>query len=157
MDNARIAGLSRAATRTEILRAREAAALTARVGTNETDIATNVTDIATLDGRVDDLEGVAWTAVSFQNSWVNGSSQPAQYRKIGDVVHLRGHIGGGTLSTTAFTLPVGYRPPNNLYFTILGTGAAAGYFALLSTAGAFNVYGPSNANMHFNAINFSVT
>jgi hypothetical protein len=48
----------------------------------------------------------------FTNSWNNygGSFRGAQYRKVGDVVQLRGLIKSGTLGAAAFTLPVGYRP-----------------------------------------------
>lgn len=55
----------------------------------------------------------AWTPVTFQNSWVNngGVDQVCQYRKIGDIVYLRGSMGSGALSSIAFTLPTGFRPP----------------------------------------------
>jgi len=50
------------------------------------------------------------TISSFSNSWVAGSVTPA-YRKVGNRVQLRGRITNGTgTSTTAFTLPAGYRP-----------------------------------------------
>ena len=50
-----------------------------------------------------------WTAItSFSNSYSGGNS-PA-YRKINDVVYLRGRVSGGTAGATAFTLPEGYRP-----------------------------------------------
>lgn len=52
---------------------------------------------------------------TFQNGWTNYSStfEQAGYRMAaGSMVHLRGLIKSGTLSTTlpAFTLPAGYRP-----------------------------------------------
>ena len=56
----------------------------------------------------------AWITPTLLNSWATlGGGQPAQYRKIGDIVYLRGLIGGGTVgpTTPAFMLPVGYRPP----------------------------------------------
>ena len=49
------------------------------------------------------------TISSFSNSWGAGSIAPA-YRKVGNLVTLRGRITGGTASATAFTLPSGYRP-----------------------------------------------
>ena len=61
---------------------------------------------------------VPWIAVSFENSWANagGSDQVCQYRKIGDIVHLRGVMRRNpvTFGQTAFTLPVGYRPPSGI-------------------------------------------
>jgi hypothetical protein len=65
---------------------------------------------ATADGLA-----TAWTDVTFQNSWANkgGTEQTCQYRKIGDIVYLRGVMGrtAVTYDQSAFTLPVGYRPP----------------------------------------------
>ena len=65
---------------------------------------------ATMDG----LAG-AWTAVTFQNGWANkgGNEQPCQYRKIGDIVYLRGMMTRNPVpfATAAFNLPVGFRPP----------------------------------------------
>jgi hypothetical protein len=63
----------------------------------------------------------SWTPVTaFLNGWSNygGVYQVAQYRKVGDVVHLRGLIknapGVASPGTPAFVLPTGYRPPANL-------------------------------------------
>ena len=62
------------------------------------------------------FQATAWISVSggvgFQNSWVNfgAAEQTAQYRKIGDLVYLRGTVKSGTTGVI-FTLPVGYRPP----------------------------------------------
>lgn len=62
----------------------------------------------------------AWTAVTFQNSWVNFNVayQPVQYRKVGDEVQLRGFMSTGTMSAVAFTLPAGFRP---LFINLMGT------------------------------------
>ena len=58
------------------------------------------------------LTPTAWTNVTFQNSWANmGGYQAVQYRKVGDMVQMRGMMGSGTMGQTAFTLPVGFRPP----------------------------------------------
>jgi hypothetical protein len=66
---------------------------------------------ATMDGLA-----TPWTGVTFQNGWVNfgGAYQTAQYRKVGDVVQVRGVIKSGTVGSIAFTLPVGFRPPAKL-------------------------------------------
>ena len=54
----------------------------------------------------------AWTNLTLQNGWVNvGGAQPlAMYRKVADMVYLRGRIASGTLNTAMFTMPVGFRP-----------------------------------------------
>ena len=64
----------------------------------------------------------AWANVTFENSWADyhtGTYGFCQYRKVGDMVQVRGLINGGVTNTTAFTLPVGFRPP----FTTYGWGA----------------------------------
>jgi hypothetical protein len=65
---------------------------------------------ATMDGLA-----TPWTAVTFQNGWANKGSpeQPCQYRKIGDIVYLRGMMTRNPVpfATAAFNLPVGFRPP----------------------------------------------
>lgn len=57
-----------------------------------------------------------WTALTLLNGWTNsaGPDQPAQYRRIGDMVQTRGHCQAGTLGVAMFQLPVGFRPPANL-------------------------------------------
>ena len=54
-----------------------------------------------------------WTAATYQNSWVSYGSPFSAARYIKDdlgVVHLDGLVKNGTIGTTIFTLPVGYRP-----------------------------------------------
>lgn len=66
-------------------------------------------------------------APTLLNSWVNsgGSSQTAGYWKdpFGDV-HLQGLIKDGTVGTSAFTLPLGYRPTKNETFAVIANGSA---------------------------------
>lgn len=69
-----------------------------------------------------------WSTPTLLNSWVNagGVYQVAQYRKIGDVVQLRGSVKNGTVGTAMFNLPTGFRPPAQLVFATLdGLNAAA--------------------------------
>ena len=57
----------------------------------------------------------AWIAPTLLNGWVNygAPNQVAGYRKVGDLVFLRGTVKSGTVGTgtPVFTLPAGYRPP----------------------------------------------
>jgi hypothetical protein len=78
----------------------------------------------------------AWTAVTFTNGWTDfgGGYQAMQYRKVGDVVELRGMIGSGTPGASAFTLPTGFRPPANIRFAAISTGVTLGYWEI-GTAG----------------------
>jgi len=83
--------------------------------------------------RLDELEGTieslmrpiipaleGFTAPTLTNSWVNFGApyNPAGYWKDPfGFVHLRGTIKSGTMSAAAFTLPVGYQPPNRERFS----------------------------------------
>jgi hypothetical protein len=70
---------------------------------------------------------VPWIAPTFTNSWVDYGSgfQTVGYRKVGDVVQLRGLMKNGTLGASAFTLPVGYRPTANILLTGLTSAHAS--------------------------------
>jgi hypothetical protein len=61
----------------------------------------------------------------FTNGWSNygsGWGVAAFYKDPFDVVHLRGMIGSSSPDTSAFTLPEGYRPPQDLQFASRGIG-----------------------------------
>lgn len=104
-------------------------------------------------------EPTTWTGVTYQNSWVDYGSgyQGVQYRKIGDVVHLRGLMKNGTESVAAFTLPTGFRPPADLSLIALCSSNVV-CLANLDTDG---VYTPdfSTGNNSYYVVNhtFSVT
>jgi len=64
---------------------------------------------------------------AFENSWANwaaGGLGVAGYWKdpLG-FIHLKGAIKSGTISTTAFTLPPGYRPPEYKVFAAIKVDA----------------------------------
>lgn len=54
----------------------------------------------------------AWVTATLQNGFtvLSGYAAPA-YRKVGDVVQIRGSVAGGAVVQTLFVLPVGFRPP----------------------------------------------
>ena len=77
-------------------------------------------------GLITDGIGTDWTALSLNTGWVNfgGSYQTAEYKKVGDLVFLRGLIArtSGT-ATLIGTLPSGYRPIlNPLFIVATNTG-----------------------------------
>lgn len=77
---------------------------------------TNVHGIADFAALLASVTPTAWTGVTFANSWENaaGGSQAVQYRKVGDLVSIRGQVKStGIMSalTAMFTLPAGFRPP----------------------------------------------
>lgn len=62
----------------------------------------------------------------FAGTWVNfgTSDAPAAFwRDPFGWVHLRGLIKSGTINTTAFTLPPGFRPPLREVFAVISNGA----------------------------------
>jgi hypothetical protein len=95
------------------------------------------------------LDVTAWTAVTFQNSWANfgAGMQVAQYRKVGDVVEVRGVIQSGATATVAFTLPAGFVPPATQTLPVVGpsgalasvTVATTGTVAVISASGTSGV------------------
>lgn len=108
--------------------------------------------VALLNGT----SAVAWNNVTFTNSWVNfgGSVQTVQYRKIGDVVYIRGAGKTGTINLSAFTLPSGYRPPAILGFP--ATSNSAFGHLVINTDGTVVPATGSNTSFFFTC-SFSVT
>jgi hypothetical protein len=104
------------------------------------------------------LASTAWTAVTFTNGWVNVGAgwQTCQYRKVGDIVYIRGRIKSGTIGAAAFTLPAGFRPPASQQFIATSNdGATLAMMQILDTGTAAPATG-SNLNVAFD-IQFSVT
>jgi hypothetical protein len=72
------------------------------------------------DGTVtsSNLGETGWSTVgSFSNSFVSGGNAPG-YRRLNNVVYLRGNINSGTAGQTAFTLPSGYRPATDFVIPV---------------------------------------
>jgi sorbitol-specific phosphotransferase system component IIA len=74
---------------------------------------------ATVPGAAGTYSEADWLTPTLLNSWVNygGTMQPAQYKRIGDRVYIRGVVKSGT-GSPIFTLPAGYRPPYDIGFTV---------------------------------------
>ena len=107
----------------------------------------------------DRIVPTAWTAVTFENSWTNaaGGYQAAEYRKVGDMVHFRGRIAGGSSGTAAFTLPAGFRPPGGLSLPAIYAISTPGLCLInIEPAGSVIVYGTNVSITGFN-YQFSVT
>lgn len=69
--------------------------------------------------------GSTWTSLSLGSGWANYGSgyQDAQYKKVGDLVFLRGHVKrtSGSSSTIA-TLPSGHRPASYTQVVVSSSG-----------------------------------
>jgi hypothetical protein len=100
-----------------------------------------------------------WTAVTFQNSWVDYGAgyQPVQYRGEGDIARVRGLMKAGTIGgVPAFTLPVGLRPPAILYGVSARTSAGAAIIVSVGVTGDVDVELGSNVLVALD-FSFSVT
>lgn len=86
-----------------------------------------------------------WTAMVLAATWTNFGSgyAVAAYRKTDDNVQLRGVVVCSAATGTLFTLPSGYRPPNNVLATAWATCNAAAIRAAIRlevlTTGAITV------------------
>ena len=74
-----------------------------------------------------------WITPTLGNSWAVVGSDTIQYRLIGAMVRLRGAMNGGSSSTTAFTLPSGFRPSSNCNF-YMGVASSSGSFVFAETS-----------------------
>lgn len=71
--------------------------------------------------------GFGWVDATLTNSWTNylAGTVLAAYRKVGDVVELRGTVKSGTSGAPIFTLPDGYRPPlQEIFYVHASPGGA---------------------------------
>ena len=86
-----------------------------------------------------------WANVTFQNGWTNQAApyQTCQYRKVGDIVYLRGMMINGTAGTVAFTLPAGFRPPLTIEIPTIGGTAAVNRMSI-DSVGQCIAYGNPN-------------
>ncbi len=99
------------------------------------------------------LVAEAWIAPTLLNSWVNfgGVTSPVGYYKDATGrVWLRGVLKSGTLNTSAFTLPAGYRPAYDHNTEGSDTATAqSGRCAVLATGGVVLGNGGVGANTFF--------
>jgi hypothetical protein len=128
-------------------------ALPANLATND------VIDETWVDAVVAALTPTAWVAPTLLNGWINagGVLQVAQYRKIGDLVYVRGEVKNGSNNTPAFQLPAGFRPPATVYFPALVAGGVAGGFVTLTADGNMTISTPTTAQVGLDICQFSVT
>lgn len=102
-----------------------------------------------------------WTDASLTNGWSNFDSpgptaRNVQYRKIGDLVYLRGCMKNGTLNVPAFNLPAGFRPPYLAHAYPAVAGSAYGQVEIFAN-GNVNVALGSNTQVYLDLPPFSTT
>ncbi|WP_156936144.1 hypothetical protein [Anoxybacteroides tepidamans] len=94
--------------------------------------------------------GRGWIAPTLLNGWVNNGSGfeiAGYYKDALGFIRLKGLIKGGTMGTTAFVLPAGYRPSSRRAFPVITSGGlgrvdidTAGNVIVMSYGTASNGY-----------------
>ena len=85
--------------------------------------------VAALADIVARVDPTPWTALAFGTGWSNvAGAQAGQYRKVGDIVYMRGTIqcDNTATHTQMAIMPSGFRPPSGLIFNVwafMGSGA----------------------------------
>jgi hypothetical protein len=95
------------------------------------------------DGREQDY----WRAPTLLNGWIDYDAgwHPAEYKRDNGIVYIQGLVKAGTIATTIFTLPAGYRPApisNGLIFSGIVSATTSGG-ASTGTAHTHNIPVPS--------------
>lgn len=78
-----------------------------------------------IDGTKANKEQEAWITPTLLNGWV-GNQATRYLRDQFGFVHLKGILISGTMNTTIFNLPVGYRPINNYNMFSVASGSVNG-------------------------------
>lgn len=95
------------------------------------------------------------TVASFNNSWTNYGSPyyEVSYRKdVFNVVQLRGVLKSGTVGSSAFTLPPGFRPTKTLKLAVVSNDAIG--LLEIASSGAVTPKSPSS-NVYVSLDNIS--
>lgn len=99
-----------------------------------------------------------WQTPTFLGAWANEGApwQVAQYRKeFPDIVRLRGVVQSG--SGAIFNLPVGYRPPADIKFFVVGsTTTGASSVLVEASTGNVSLISGSSTQLQLDGICFSV-
>jgi hypothetical protein len=82
-------------------------------------IFSNAQCFTSLDGASFAPKATHFTSLTLMNGWVNApfSTSNAAVQNINGIVHFKGAISSGT-TTTAFVLPVGFRPATNVFIPV---------------------------------------
>lgn len=95
---------------------------------------------------------------AFANSWVNfgaTDAYPAGFKLVSDTaVRLRGLVKSGTITTTIFTLPVGYRPLYSVRVPVVSNGAFG--YCRIESSGAVVAFAGNNASFSLDNIVFEI-
>ena len=115
---------------------------------------TNINAVSPSDLTVGD-----WITPTLIGGWVqyNSTNFPVGYYKDkNNIVHFRGKLSGGSYSTIAFTLPVGYRPKTYLDFSVPNSSTSICTASDITPSGGFypSNYGVYNSFIDISGITF---
>lgn len=112
-----------------------------------------------VSNAVNDLTDVPWIPATLENSWVafdTSNYHTAEYRKIGDVVYLRGLVKSGSAADAdIFTLGAGYKPSRIIIVPGVSF-AGAGQVRIFTNGGVRFHSGGSTTWNSLGGISFSV-
>lgn len=97
----------------------------------------------------------AFIAPTLLNSWVNFDathSQVGYYKDAAGIVHLRGFVKSGTMTTPVFTLPAGYRPAYREVYPAVANDLFGACF--VDPDGSVTPYAGSNVYFSLDGITF---
>ena len=101
-----------------------------------------------------------WTPATLLNGWTNydvNTYPAAAYRKVNDLVYLRGLVRNGTIGASGFNLPVGYRPLRNHHFLVNGNDLPCSVRVLMGGDVWIGTGSQSNVWIDIGGIVFGVT
>lgn len=97
-----------------------------------------------------------WQTPTLLNSWVNYNAsiyQSAGYFRSGNgIIYLRGLIKSGSVPSTVFTLPSGYRPNSTIVANVISNGAIGR--VEIEADGDVNVVSGNNTYVSLDGISF---
>lgn len=124
------------------------------------DVAQLQADVAQLQSDVSDLQAQesdsGWVNLTLNSGWSmdNYAAEVPQYRKIGNIVYLRGLVNATALAGNVIaTLPVGYRPAG--YFNRFACALNQGEFVMIqiNANGQINDYAKGGSGRGFLSLN----
>jgi len=115
----------------------------------------NATSFTSLDGVSYALNATGYTPLTLINGWTNystGTRAPA-ISNAGGIVRLQGAISSSGSSLVPFTLPVGYRPPTDVYIPTDLVGASKGRLHITAAGNvAIEPYGATTTATAFTSL-----
>lgn len=106
-----------------------------------------------------------WLTLPVQGDWTSYPGPPyfaGAYRLQGNIVRLRGSIGGGLSGTEPFLMPVGTRPGATIAFNPMvydsdsGVSVPGGFISIASTGAGNAVYAAGTTSIFLDGISYSV-